>query len=178
MKSMDRSRGGGGGRREGNMDRGGSSAAKIRNRGVGGGKNGWRIPFHGSFLLDSWSGLAEKEGMEGGWMEEGTSGRRGVTRRFARSASRRESWRRGWPMPTTKARRRASRGLCAATSTYTWTRARCESSRCEMHATLHLRYRPTCLPDHAHDLPLLSPFRPRRSIIPRSLSIKPTPFEP
>lgn len=36
MKSMDRSRGGGGGRREGNMDRGGSSAAKIRNRGVGG----------------------------------------------------------------------------------------------------------------------------------------------
>lgn len=38
-------------------------------------------------------------------------------------------------MPTTKARRRASIGLCAGRS-YTWARARYGSNRCKMHATL------------------------------------------
>lgn len=54
-----------------------------------------------------------------------------------RQRHREESSRRGWPMPTTKARRRATLGRCAGRS-YTWARARCESSRCEMHATLHI----------------------------------------
>lgn len=65
---------------------------------------------------------------------------------------------------------RQPRPVRAATS-YTWTRARCEPSRCEMHATLHLRCHQPASPDHVHDLPLLSPFPPRRSITRQSLSI-------
>lgn len=101
---------------------------------------------------------------------EGTSRRRGVTR-DPRGASRRESWRRGWPMPTTKARRRASRGLCAATS-YTWTRARCESAgaKCTRLSTYDAGR-----PRSRSSIPL--PLSPRRSIILPIVIDKPTENE-
>lgn len=101
---------------------------------------------------------------------EGTSRRRGVTR-DPRGASRRESWRRGWPMPTTKARRRASRGLCAATS-YTWTRARCESAgaKCTRLSTYDADR-----PRSRSSIPL--PLSPRRSIILPIVIDKPTENE-
>lgn len=50
-----------------------------------------------------------------------------------RGASPSESSRRGWPMPTTKARRRASLGPCAGRSC-TWALARYGRARCKTHA--------------------------------------------
>lgn len=145
VRSIDRSRRGGGGRRGGNMDRGGG--------GGGGGRENSKIRRERLRLRGERKRLVgERGGGATRSVSEGKLASRMADADYESSTSRQ-------PRP-----------VRAATS-YTWTRARCEPSRCEMHATLHLRCHQPASPDHVHDLPLLSPFPPRRSITRQSLSI-------